>query len=99
MGGKMKRIAIDFFRGRPLQSGGTSPSALVFRQIRSAVQKGLFLALVLALFSGANGWGQATTATLVGIVTDSSGAAIPGATVQITEQNTGQQYSRKTDGS
>lgn len=96
----MKRIAINFFSVKPnAKNGITSLFSLAFHPVRSGVQKGVFLALLLAFFCGVNGWGQATTATLVGTVTDSSGAAIPKATVQITEQNTGQQYTREADGS
>jgi Carboxypeptidase regulatory-like domain len=41
--------------------------------------------------------GQATTATLVGTVTDTSGAALSQATVTITNQNTGQSYTHQTN--
>jgi hypothetical protein len=36
-----------------------------------------------------NAWGQAVSATLLGTVTDNTGAAVPGATVQIQENATG----------
>lgn len=80
------------------EGGNLEITASAFDRFRSAVQKGLLLAVVLVCLCGVKSWGQATTATLVGIVTDLSGAAIPGATVQITEQNTQLQYTRKTDG-
>ena len=43
--------------------------------------------LILALSPSA--WGQAVTATLLGTVTDNTGAAVPGATVTILENATG----------
>jgi len=48
----------------------------------------LFCALSFALLSNPNAFGQAVTATLVGQVSDHSGAAIVGAQVKITEQQT-----------
>jgi hypothetical protein len=54
--------------------------------------------LLMCGFAG-NGrlWAQATSGTLLGTVTDASGAAVPHAKVEITEQNTAQQYSRETN--
>ena len=43
--------------------------------------------------------GQATTATLVGTVTDTSGAVLGHATVTITDQSTGQSYTHQTNDS
>ena len=53
----------------------------------------------LALAAGPLAFGQATTATLVGTVTDPSGAALNNATVTITNENTGQSYTGKTNAS
>ena len=44
-------------------------------------------------------WGQAVSATLLGTVTDKSGAAVPNATVQILEVTTGITHSGVTNGS
>src|SRR5260370_29845084 len=41
---------------------------------------------------------QVTTATFYGIVTDASGATVPGASATLTEQNTGSVTSKNTDG-
>ena len=46
------------------------------------------LALLVLVFSP-SAWGQAVTATLLGTVTDNTGAAVPGATVTILENATG----------
>src|SRR5438034_4073679 len=43
----------------------------------------------LLLFVPAVSWSQASSATLHGIVTDPTGAVIPGAAVRLTDQNTG----------
>src|SRR5258706_11460712 len=40
---------------------------------------------------------QVTTATLYGIVTDSTGAAVPGATAALTNQDTGSSMAKTTD--
>jgi hypothetical protein len=58
------------------------------------------LALVFWMAAGATRvHGQATTATIVGTVSDSSGAALGHASVTITDQNTGQTYTRETNDS
>jgi hypothetical protein len=44
---------------------------------------------VLSVLITATAWSQATTGTIVGRVTDQSGAVIPGANVEMTSQNTG----------
>src|SRR5271163_3724428 len=46
------------------------------------------LTLLILIFSP-SAWGQAVTATLLGTVTDNTGAAVPGATVTILENATG----------
>ena len=53
----------------------------------------ILFASLLVLSVGA--YGQAVSGTLLGTVTDASGATIPGAKVTLTEQNTG--VSRSTD--
>ncbi len=55
------------------------------------------VAAAALLLTGPAAFGQATTATLVGTVTDTSGAALNQATVKITNQNTGQTYSHQTN--
>ncbi len=56
-------------------------------------------AIVLLLASGPRAKAQATTATLVGTVTDTTGAALGHATVTITSQSTGQTYTHQTNDS
>lgn len=62
-----------------------------------------YLGIVFVLFAAAvfveHGWAQAVTATVVGTVTDSSGAVIPGATVTLKDQSTGAVAIRKTNAS
>ena len=52
------------------------------------------LVLMLALACPPKAFAQAVSATLIGTVTDSSGATVPNATVTVTETQTG--VSRKT---
>jgi len=54
--------------------------------------------LVLAIFSGTTANAQ-FNASLRGTVSDPSGAVIPGATVTLTEKNTGQNKVAQSDGS
>jgi Carboxypeptidase regulatory-like domain/TonB dependent receptor-like, beta-barrel/TonB-dependent Receptor Plug Domain len=56
-----------------------------------------FLAPALLLISLADAYGQVTTATLVGLVRDSSSAVIPGATVVATHEGTGVSREGVTD--
>ncbi len=44
-------------------------------------------------------WAQATTATLIGSITDASGASVPRATVELTEQATGRHYTHQSNDS
>jgi hypothetical protein len=57
------------------------------------------LVIVLALtFPAANiSWSQVTTATLYGIVTDPTGASVPGATITLVHQETNSSTSRTAD--
>ena len=57
----------------------------------------ILLVLLSALFS-ACAWSQTQLSSVFGIVTDSSGAAIPGAQVAILNQSTGLKLSTLTDG-
>ena len=43
----------------------------------------------LLLFSGAPAWAQRTTATFAGIVVDTSGGVLPGADVELLNEQTG----------
>jgi hypothetical protein len=69
---------------------------------RSLIQRGaqfraLFLALLLISVAGSVVWGQATNATIQGTVTDSSGAVIGGAAVQVKNVATGVARSTVSD--
>lgn len=65
-------------------------------QFRLGLFGRLTAVLTLALCATAGLYGQATT-TLSGTVTDSSGAAIPGATATLSEQGTGAERSSQTN--
>lgn len=54
----------------------------------STVKLGLPILLMILLLSGTFVWGQLGTSTIRGTITDSSGAALPGATVTITNLQT-----------
>ena len=53
--------------------------------------------LGLFLFSFA-GWAQLTSGDIAGLVTDPTGAAVPGATVEVTNEGTGVKASQTTSG-
>ena len=53
----------------------------------------------LAVFCIATAYSQAVNGTLLGTVTDSSGAVVPSAKVTITETNTSSSHSAQTNGS
>src|SRR6476660_7272714 len=55
--------------------------------LRVLVRAGLMLAAIVAIMP-TTAHGQATNGTLLGTVTDSSGAGVPGVTVNITETRT-----------
>ena len=54
----------------------------------STIKLGLPVLLMILLLSGTFVWGQLGTSTIRGTITDSSGAALPGATVTITNLQT-----------
>ncbi len=57
----------------------------------------LLLGLAVVL-TAANAYAQATTAALNGVISDESGAVLPGVTVTATDVNSGNQYFAVTDG-
>ncbi len=54
----------------------------------STIKLGLPVLLMILFLSGTFVWGQLGTSTIRGTITDSSGAALPGATVTITNLQT-----------
>ena len=58
----------------------------------------LTVCIIFALLSSFTAYSQVTTATFYGIVTDSSGAAIVGAPVTLTNQGTNATLTSTTDG-
>ena len=65
---------------------------------RSAWLAAGFIVLMLGgIFGAVRASGQATTATLVGTVTDTTGAVLGHATVMITNESTGQTYTGQTN--
>ena len=64
------------------------------------IKKMLFAVLLCSLATVSNPiYGQAVSATLLGTVTDASGAAVPNATVVITATDTGVTHEVKTNDS
>jgi len=64
---------------------------------RGAQFRALFLTLLLISVAGSLAWGQATNATIQGTVTDSSGAVVGGAAVQVKNVATGVARSTVSD--
>ena len=58
-----------------------------------------FIILCSVLLCGAQAFGQGTSSTLSGTVTDSQGAVVPGANISIKNVDTGQVRQVSTDGS
>ena len=56
------------------------------------------LCLLMLLAAGAPAWAQFETASVLGRVQDSTGAAVPGATVTLTNVDTGVVATKVTDG-
>jgi hypothetical protein len=67
------------------------------RRTFSVVAACLGLALVLALLGAGPAWSQSATARIEGVVTDESGAAVPGAAVTATSLGTNVAKAVKTD--
>src|SRR6266542_4262206 len=59
--------------------------------------RSLLVVAALVALAGATAQAQVTTATLYGIVTDPSGAVIPGAAVTVTHEGTGATATKTTD--
>lgn len=65
----------------------------------SAIRSGWHVCTVVALLfllASLAGWAQLDTGSIVGIIRDNTGAVIPGATVKITNANTGQNWTIKS---
>ncbi len=59
--------------------------------------RSIFILIVLASLSGCLGWSQAVNATLLGTVTDPTGAVVPGAKVTAVETNTDISHTAQTN--
>ena len=62
----------------------------------SSCRASIFVVL-LSSACGISAFGQADTATITGIITDPSGAAVPGATVEAANHATGLKYRENTN--
>ncbi len=72
----------------------TFPTA---RYVTRAFGAKIASAMALAILATASALAQSTYATLVGTVTDSSGAVVPGATITVTNEATGLERTVKSD--
>src|SRR5271154_4605649 len=59
----------------------------------------IFCCFLLAAFGASSAFSQAVSSTIIGTVTDASGAAVPSAKVTITEMNTGISHTVMANGS
>ena len=75
-----------------------TPLATLYTFLSTARLSGLLAALLIGCVSHMV-LGQSTNAHLSGVITDSSGAAVPGAEVSATNANTGVPYTSTTNGS
>src|SRR5690348_3086129 len=69
----------------------------IFCPMNGKIQRVTFLFLFLTIAGCAIVWGQANTASIRGLVTDPSGAVVPGATVTLMNTGTGVQTVTKTN--
>jgi outer membrane receptor protein involved in Fe transport len=70
----------------------------MFKAMRQRVQKYLLGFVCFALIGSGTLFAQGTTGTITGVVTDPTGAVIPGAAVTITSQGTGVDFHLTTNG-
>src|ERR1700684_1564179 len=61
--------------------------------------RSIFCFFLLAVFSVSSAFSQAVSATIIGTVTDASGAAVPNAKVTVTEMNPGVSHTMTANGS
>jgi len=61
------------------------------------IQRSILLVAVVITFGCRLVWGQVQTGEILGVVTDSTGASVPGATVTVTDTDTGTSRTLKTD--
>lgn len=69
----------------------------ICRLAESLYRRSVYLTIALALVLCKAGWGQATTGSIDGIVTDQSGAIVTNAAVSVTNENTGAVRDAVTD--
>src|SRR5882762_3640100 len=75
---------------------GLLPSSHLGEQLMKSLR--VFFGVMIALLCGANAaWGQEVSANITGTVTDSSGAAVSGATVKAKDTERGTVFPSKTN--
>src|ERR1700761_8142811 len=83
-----KTMSESFLEGKDMRIQANQKSL-----VRGCIRVCLYLAFVSAVHE----FGQNVNGTIVGTVTDSTGASVPGASVTITDVNTGVNHSVQTD--
>ena len=73
--------------------------AFVQKRVRFTSLQYLFILVAIALCLTAGAWAQKDTGSIVGTVTDSSGAVVPDANVLVTEVDQGTTFNTKTNSS
>ena len=82
----------------PLKEAEPMKGLQMRKRSLSRTKKAILLLAPMMIAGAVKANAQATTATMVGTVTDSTGAAVPQASVELTDQNTGLHYKAQSNG-
>src|SRR5437899_3294947 len=76
-----------------LRKGGATASRMLEKGVYSMFARRLGMFLPLVLLAASTALGQTTFATITGLITDSQGTLVPGATILAIHQRTNYRYS------